>query len=280
MLAMGSLYSYVQLLNIAHFWKERHFHGLKQRTIFFIENHSLLCPWAARLRYVNDHTLRLLTETFEWSARRRHSIFYDCLRPGAGFFFRRNFFLIFVRISVRVFFPLVTAFQTTHIVMVWARVRRFLRNPYFARSSHDRAAFTMLVVGAQLALWYETCHVMQHYHRHDVDTSLVSLSHVAVALFLYANALANIYRMIRTRVVCDLTALGVAEDSDWPYCERCLCHRPPRTHHCPVCDVCVLKRDHHCWFAGTAKHRCIETLHQPHRRLKCSQPAGVATLTL
>jgi len=29
-----------------------------------------------------------------------------------------------------------------------------------------------------------------------------------------------------------------------------------------------------------AANRCIETLHRPHRRLKYSQPADVATLTV
>ena len=134
--------------------------------------------------------------------------------------------------------------------MVWQKIRRFVRNPYFARTPQDRAAFTMLLVGAQLALWYETCHVMQYYHSDDSGTSLWSIVHVLFALFLYVNSLANVYRMIRTRVACDLTALGVSENANWPYCERCLCHCPPRAHHCPVCDVCVLKRDHHCWFGG------------------------------
>lgn len=148
--------------------------------------------------------------------------------------------------------------------MVWQKIRQFLRNPYFARTSHDRAAFTMLVVGAQLALWYETCHVMQYYHADDTEASATSISHVVFALFLYASALANIYKMIRTRIVCDLTALGVSEEADWPYCGRCLCHRPPRTHHCPVCDVCVLKRDHHCWFGGV----CVG--HGNHRYYVCA----------
>jgi len=154
--------------------------------------------------------------------------------------------------------------------MVWQTIRRFVRNPYFARTPQDRAAFSILIVGAQLALWYETYHVMgyyqgnPYYHAADGGTSPWSIAHVAFALFLYANSLANVYRMVRTRVVCDLTALGMVENADWPYCERCMIHRPPRTHHCRVCDVCVLKRDHHCWFAGG----CVG--HANHRYYVCA----------
>ena len=148
--------------------------------------------------------------------------------------------------------------------MVWQNIRRFLCNPYFARSQQDRAAFSLLIVGAQLALWYETCHVMPYYHSDETETSPGSIAHVAFALFLYVNSLANVYRMVRTRVSCDLTALGVAESADWPYCGRCLCHCPPRAHHCRVCDVCVLKRDHHCWFAGC----CVG--HANHRYYVCA----------
>lgn len=35
----------------------------------------------------------------------------------------------------------------------------------------------------------------------------------------------------------------------WKPCVVCSCYKPPRCHHCPLCDVCVLKRDHHCFFA-------------------------------
>jgi len=30
------------------------------------------------------------------------------------------------------------------------------------------------------------------------------------------------------------------------YCEKCLCIKPDRSHHCSVCEVCTLKMDHHC----------------------------------
>ncbi|KAK7072850.1 Palmitoyltransferase zdhhc16 [Halocaridina rubra] len=29
-------------------------------------------------------------------------------------------------------------------------------------------------------------------------------------------------------------------------CKKCIAPKPPRTHHCSVCNRCVLKMDHHC----------------------------------
>lgn len=34
------------------------------------------------------------------------------------------------------------------------------------------------------------------------------------------------------------------------YCNKCLCWKPDRTHHCRTCRQCILKMDHHCpWFS-------------------------------
>jgi palmitoyltransferase len=32
----------------------------------------------------------------------------------------------------------------------------------------------------------------------------------------------------------------------YPMCKKCSMKKPPRTHHCRWCDLCILKFDHHC----------------------------------
>lgn len=41
-------------------------------------------------------------------------------------------------------------------------------------------------------------------------------------------------------------AAALPESSAWETCAKCTFLKPPRTHHCRVCDRCVLKMDHHC----------------------------------
>ncbi|XP_034948583.1 palmitoyltransferase ZDHHC16 [Chelonus insularis] len=38
-------------------------------------------------------------------------------------------------------------------------------------------------------------------------------------------------------------------------CKKCIKPKPPRTHHCSICDKCVLKMDHHCpWLNNCVGH--------------------------
>ncbi|GAB6023328.1 hypothetical protein CHUAL_008131 [Chamberlinius hualienensis] len=38
-------------------------------------------------------------------------------------------------------------------------------------------------------------------------------------------------------------------------CKRCIAPKPPRTHHCSVCNKCILKMDHHCpWLNNCIGH--------------------------
>lgn len=52
---------------------------------------------------------------------------------------------------------------------------------------------------------------------------------------------------------------------DWSSCMDCEQPTPPRTHHCPLCQKCVLKRDHHCFFTGS----CIGFYNQRHFIVMC-----------
>ncbi|KAE8284509.1 Palmitoyltransferase ZDHHC16B [Larimichthys crocea] len=38
-------------------------------------------------------------------------------------------------------------------------------------------------------------------------------------------------------------------------CKKCITPKPPRTHHCSICNTCVLKMDHHCpWLNNCVGH--------------------------
>lgn len=83
--------------------------------------------------------------------------------------------------------------------------------------------------------------------------------HYMCATFLLLNIIGNmIYGMFT-----DTSIKGKIFESkytqDWGMCSVCECLRPPRAWHCDTCDVCILKRDHHCTFfaccVGYYNHR-------------------------
>lgn len=48
-----------------------------------------------------------------------------------------------------------------------------------------------------------------------------------------------------------ITPDGKPHRSGWGHCRKCVNPKPPRTHHCSICDSCILAMDHHCpWVAS------------------------------
>ncbi|XP_075548907.1 DNZDHHC/NEW1 zinc finger protein 11 isoform X2 [Dermacentor variabilis] len=38
----------------------------------------------------------------------------------------------------------------------------------------------------------------------------------------------------------------IDDKGDWTICSRCETYRPPRAHHCRICQRCIRRMDHHC----------------------------------
>jgi len=49
---------------------------------------------------------------------------------------------------------------------------------------------------------------------------------------------------------------SVAAKENWTICTRCEMYRPPRAHHCRICNHCIRKMDHHCpWINNCVGER-------------------------
>lgn len=81
--------------------------------------------------------------------------------------------------------------------------------------------------------------------------------HNICAMFLLVNIVGNLIYGIFT----DTSIKGrvIVGDKNWSVCPVCECLQPPRSWHCDTCNICILKRDHHCTFfascVGYFNHR-------------------------
>ena len=80
---------------------------------------------------------------------------------------------------------------------------------------------------------------------------------VAFGLFLLFNILFNYWSCVLTKPGAPSDYLPALEDLEagtdfsdygdgWRNCRKCKSGKPPRVHHCSVCQRCVMKMDHHC----------------------------------
>eukprot|EP00271_Cylindrocystis_brebissonii_P006976 TRINITY_DN1999_c3_g1_i1.p1 TRINITY_DN1999_c3_g1~~TRINITY_DN1999_c3_g1_i1.p1 ORF type:complete len:419 (+),score=44.77 TRINITY_DN1999_c3_g1_i1:171-1427(+) len=98
--------------------------------------------------------------------------------------------------------------------------------------------------------------------------SIKGFLHTLLALWLAGNVFFNYYMCITTDPGTPPEHIDAAPDASFGssysdrlvegqgsirWCKRCRKPKPPMTHHCHVCNRCILKMDHHCpWM-----HNCI-----------------------
>ncbi|KAF2351606.1 Palmitoyltransferase DHHC domain, partial [Trinorchestia longiramus] len=86
-------------------------------------------------------------------------------------------------------------------------------------------------------------------HRPYMYTVLMPYGH-----WLFLNVVFHFYMACRTEPGAVLKECLIPEAVT--VCKKCVAPKPPRTHHCSVCNRCVLKMDHHCpWINNCVGHK-------------------------
>ncbi|GMT05438.1 hypothetical protein PENTCL1PPCAC_27612 [Pristionchus entomophagus] len=106
---------------------------------------------------------------------------------------------------------------------------------------------TLFVVLLPIGFVFEMFFVVgDFYHPWSSDWLL----RVGILTGLYANCLINYVLMVRTGPNGRSNALPNTVQAGFRFCHSCRAQSPPRAYHCPVCDSCAFRRDHHCSFGA------------------------------
>ncbi|CAH1774072.1 unnamed protein product [Owenia fusiformis] len=122
----------------------------------------------------------------------------------------------------------------------------------------DRIALSVFLLGGPYTFFYEFYIVSGHYFGDQYPSWIYF--HVCIGMFGMLETYWNLYYVnITSNIVPQSLWTKPKDQTDGKKCMKCAIGVPPRSHHCKLCDKCILKRDHHCWFAAT----CIG--HNNHR---------------
>nr|CDP96602.1 BMA-DHHC-1, isoform d [Brugia malayi] len=113
--------------------------------------------------------------------------------------------------------------------------------------TQDRIAMFILFILLPLGFLFEIFAILPT--EHEVMSKGWNLR-VGILMLFGLNAFANVYKVISVGPNGNCSDLPAVQKHGYRFCYNCQLNEPPRSHHCPVCDRCVFRRDHHSSFVA------------------------------
>lgn len=125
-----------------------------------------------------------------------------------------------------------------------------IRQKIWPKTVSDFVSMTFILTIVPLLYWFELWVVLPELFE---PNTLGYVLHFLFGNFVMINIVGN----FTYTVLCDTSTRYIVVPTDkakieegWRYCSVCESVAPPRSWHCANCNVCILKRDHHCIFTG------------------------------
>lgn len=126
---------------------------------------------------------------------------------------------------------------------------RIRKSRVMPQQMSDMGAFIFVSCMIPGTYFWETCFITPGLY--SEDGSSIWYVHMLFGLVIFVNIIGNFLGLwlVDTSTRHILVPSGQIKEN-WHFCASCEAVSPPRSWHCPVCSICILKREHHCMFAG------------------------------
>lgn len=115
------------------------------------------------------------------------------------------------------------------------------------RDFSDRIAFFVMLGAIHLITFFELLVILPYI---DQDRTKTYWLHFTIGMCFYFDIMSNIGFILTIDTTSGSVIMPSVLKLGWRFCSTCEANAPPRSHHCWMCNKCILKRDHHCTFTG------------------------------